>query len=331
MMTLNELSGPSHRSLLLVHGRDFKPGPEAYMDVSLAALRAGLERDYPDQVGAFDHVRKEIAWYGDLNAELLLGRGKKYDADLDLGDRRNALNRLREIAPRKRFGIRQYDQLPGKSAIGEFIADISSPVLGAVGLSMPVICSVAKDFGEYLKPKSHFGGKVRDRVRAALCELMERGDRIMLVTHGTGSVVAYDVLWELSHHPDYKQQFGDKKVESWLTLGSPLGDRAVQKRLCGAKEKTDSRFPSNVISWHNVAAEDDYCCHDNTLADDFKIMLKQRQVSAVHDYRIFNLAVRYGKSNPHSSVGYYIHPRLSKILADWLQLSDAAAGFKYTF
>ena len=331
MMTLNELSGPSHRSLLLVHGRDFKPGPEAYMDVSLAALRAGLERDYPDQVNAFDHVRKEIAWYGDLNAELLLGRGKKYDADLDLGDRRNALNRLREVAPRKRFGIRQYDQLPGKSAIGEFIADISSPVLGAVGLSMPVICSVAKDFGEYLKPKSDFGGKVRDRVRAALCELMERGDRIMLVTHGTGSVVAYDVLWELSHHPDYKEQYGDKKVESWLTLGSPLGDRAIQKRLRGAKEKTDSRFPSNVISWHNVAAEDDYCCHDNTLADDFKIMLRKRQVSAVHDYRVFNLAVRYGKSNPHSSVGYYIHPRLSKILADWLQLSDAAAGFKYTF
>jgi hypothetical protein len=43
----------------------------------------------------------------------------------------------------------------------------------------------------------------------------------------------------------------------------------------------------------------------------------QKRVSAVHDYRIFNLAVRYGKSNPHSSVGYYIHPRLTKIIADW--------------
>jgi len=330
MTTLDDISGPSHRSLLLVHGRDFKPGSETYMDVSLAALRAGLQRDYPDQVNAFDYVRKQIAWYGDLSAEVLLARGKKYDPEMDLGDRRNALNRLRQIAPRKRFGIRQYDQLPGKSAIGEFIADISAPVLGAVGLSMPVICSIAKDFGDYLNPKLDFGAKVRQRMRAALCELMDRGDRIMLVTHGTGSVVAYDVLWELSHHPDYKAQYGDKKVECWLTMGSPLGDRAVQKRLAGAKEKTDSRFPANVISWHNLAAEDDYCCHDNTLADDFGKMLKQRQVSAVHDYRVFNLAVRYGKSNPHSSVGYYIHPRTSKILADWLQLSDAAAGFKYT-
>ncbi len=331
MVTLDELSGPSHRSLLLVHGRDFKPGADAYMDVSLAALRAGIERDFPSQVGAFDRVQKHIAWYGDLSAEVLHSRGKKYDADLDLGDRLNALTALRQIAPRKRFGIRQYDQLPGKSAIAEFVAGISAPVLGAVGLAMPLICSVAKDFGEYLNHKSDFGEKVRERLRTSLCDAMDRGDRIMLVTHGTGSVVAYDVLWQLSHHPDYKDQYGDKKVESWLTLGSPLGDRVVQKRLCGAKEKAESRFPANVISWHNLAAEDDFCCHDNTLADDFKKMLKQRQVSAVHDYRVFNLAVRYGKSNPHSSVGYYIHPRTSKIMADWLQLSDAAAGFKYTF
>lgn len=330
MATLDELSGPSHRSVLIVHGRDFKPGAEAYMDVSMAALRAGIERDFPGQVDAFDHVQKHFAWYGDLSAEILQAHGRKYDADLDLGDRRNALNALRAITPRKRFGIRLYDRLPGKSAIGEFLADISAPVLGAVGLAMPIICTVAKDFGEYLNPKSDFGEKVRERVRTALCERMDRGERIMLVTHGTGSVVAYDVLWQLSHGADYKDQYGDKKIESWLTLGSPLGDRAVQKRLHGAKENTDSRFPSNVISWHNLAAEDDYCCHDNTLADDFRKMLKQRQVSAVHDYRIFNLAVRYGKSNPHSSVGYYIHPRTSKILADWLQLSDAAAGFKYT-
>jgi len=48
-MTLDELAGPSNRSLLLVHGRDFKPGYDAYLDISMAALRAGIERDYPDK------------------------------------------------------------------------------------------------------------------------------------------------------------------------------------------------------------------------------------------------------------------------------------------
>ena len=155
-------------------------------------------------------------------------------------------------------------------------------------------------------------------MREKLCALMDRGDKIMLVTHGTGSVIAYDVLWELSNDTETYKEYGDCKVDQWLTLGSPLGDRTVQKRLLGAKERDENRFPSNVISWHNLAAEDDYSCHDTTLADDFKKMMVQRRVSAVHDYRIFNLAVRYGKSNPHSSIGYYIHPRLAKILSDWL-------------
>jgi len=59
-------------------------------------------------------------------------------------------------------------------------------------------------------------------------------------------------------------------------------------------------------------------------------MMEQRLVSAVHDYRIYNLAVRYGKSNPHSSVGYYIHPRVTKIVVDWLQSDLIQDPPKYT-
>jgi len=331
MMTLSDLSGPSNRSLLLVHGRDFKPGPDAYMDLSMASLRAGVERDYPAQVDSFDLLQKHFAWYGDLSAEILTARGKTYDPDLDLGDRRNALNALREIPARKRFGIRQYDSLPGKSAIPEFIADVTAPVLGSVGLAMPILGLVAKDFAAYFNSKLDFAAKARERIRTQLCALMDRGDRIILITHGTGSVIAYDVLWELSNDPGYADKYAKHKVELWLTLGAPLGDRNVQKRLLGARQKSDRRFPANVISWHNVAAEDDYTCHDNTIADDFGKMLTLRIVSSVKDYRVFNLAVRYGKSNPHSSVGYYIHPRTSKIIADWMQTANTQAAPKYTF
>ena len=47
-------------------------------------------------------------------------------------------------------------------------------------------------------------------------------------------------------------------------------------------------------------------------------MLQLRRVSFVKDYHVFNLAVRYGRTNPHSSVGYLIHPRMAKIIADWI-------------
>ena len=79
-----------------------------------------------------------------------------------------------------------------------------------------------------------------------------------------------------------------------------------------------------------MSAEDDYACHDNTLADDFRLMLDQRMVSVVHDYQVYNLAVRYGKSNPHSSLGYYIHPRVAKIIADWMQIGQVSEAPKYT-
>jgi len=321
-MMSDEPSDTGDRSLLLVHGRSFKPSEEAYMDLSVAALRAGVERDCPDVLESFDNMDKSIAWYGDLNAEILYARGKKYDESLDVSDRRNVLATLHEIRARKRFGIRQYDQLPGKSAVPEAIVNILAPLLGAVGLCVPLIRSVSRDFSDYFDKKSDYAMNVRQRLRERLCELMDKDSRIVLVSHGTGSVVAYDVLWQLSHDPELRDKYGDKKVELWVTLGSPLGDSGIRKRLLGAKEKSTTKFPVNVIAWHNVSAEDDYTCHDNTLADDFKMMLKQHVVSAVQDYRVFNLAVRYGKSNPHSSIGYYIHPRISKILADWLRPSD---------
>ena len=301
------------------------------MDICVAALRAGVERDYPDQVFAFDDLPKGMAYYGDLTNELLEARGDRYDEQLDLGDRTNALNSLRSIAARKRFGIRQYDCLPGKTALREFVADIAAPVFGALGLTIPLISSVSKDFAEYLAGKSDYADEVRKRVREKLCQLLDRGDRVLLITHGVGSVVAYDVLWQLSHDADFNEQYSDSKVDSWITLGAPLGDRNIRKRLLGANEASTDRFPTNVISWHNVSAEDDYTCHDNTLADDFNAMLNQRVVSAVRDYHICNLAVRYGKSNPHSSVGYFIHPRVAKIVVDWIKADQIQDTPTYTF
>jgi hypothetical protein len=136
--------------------------------------------------------------------------------------------------------------------------------------------------------------------------------------HGTGCIVAYDVLWQLSNDPEFQAQFANRKVDLWMTLGAPLGDSTVRKRLLGSGWKGDERYPSNIVSWHNVSAEDDYMSHDNTLADDFKHMLANKMVSCIRDYRIYNLAVRYGKSNPHSSVGYLIHPRIAQIVSNWL-------------
>ena len=311
-------SGTSGRSLVIVHGRDFKPAGDILMELVDAALAAGMERDHADLLPQYRGLTKELAYFGDLSNDYLASKGGKYDEQLDIGDRRNAFNLLKQIDKRKKFSVQRYDNLPGKSALGEFAAEIAAPVLGAVGLASTLISKMAKDLGEYWNAKSDFAAQVRQRVREPLCAALDRDEKVMLVSHGVGCIMAYDVLWQLSHDPEFSEKYSDKKIDAWLTLGAPMGDPVIAKKLLGAKDKNEKRYPSNIVSWHNVSAEDDYCCHDNTLANDFKAMLKDKMVSCIRDYQIYNLAVRYGKSNPHSSVGYYIHPRVTQLIVDWL-------------
>ena len=108
------------------------------------------------------------------------------------------------------------------------------------------------------------------------------------------------------------------RLKMWLTMGSPLASSAVIKRLLGTKSKGAERYPKNILVWHNIAAEDDFTCHDKTVVDDFRGMLDTHRIANITDSTIYNLAVRYGRSNPHHSAGYLVHPRTTGYLADWL-------------
>lgn len=312
-------NGDAQRTLLFVHGHDFKPAAEDFMDLSVAALLAGIERDHPEFVARFHDLDKRLAYYGDITDQFLTGQGLRYDQALDIGDRRNALVTLRSYDKKKQFGVSRYDRLPGKTAMGEFAADVFVPLLGRLGLSKKLLAKVGADLAEYWNKESDLASRIRERVRRAICEALDQYEKVLLISHGTGCIVTYDVLWQLSHDPKYRGNYQDKKIDLWLTLGAPLGDSMVAKRLLGARRKGIERFPTNVVSWHNLSAEDDFVSHDNKLANDFKLMLKQKLVSCIRDYRVYNLAIRYGKSNPHSSMGYLIHPRTAQIIVDWLQ------------
>lgn len=313
-------TNPLQRSILLVHGADFKPPADVFLQDATTALRSGVIRDYPHCVDAYDAVNVELAYYGDLSNELLHSFGKHYDEALDIGDRRNALEQLRKIPQRKRFGLRQYDSLRGKSAVPEAIADIASPVLGVLGLTNLLIRMVARDFAVYLRGNTEYTEQVRERVRSGLCKMLDRGDHVMLMAHGTGCAIAYDVLWQLSHKETFKAEYGRAKIDVWVTLGSPISDNNLRKRLLGAGRSGKEKYPTNIITWQNISAEDDYLCHDKTVANDLKAMMREHVISSINDYRIYNHAMRYGRSNPHCSLGYFIHPRVSKVVTDWLDV-----------
>ena len=313
----------ARRTVLLVHGSDFKPPEEVYLDEASTAMRHGLERDYPDIPGVYESLNVELAYYGDLGNDLLRAQGKSYDEPLDIGDRRSALEGLQKIPSRKRFGLQQYDKLRGKSAIPEAIADVASPIFGALGMTSTLISLVARDFAVYLSGDTDFASQVRARVRDKVCATIDRGDELLLMPHGTGCAGAYEVLWQLSRDERF-DKYRDQKISLFVTLGSPLSDNKIRKRLLGANKPSADRYPHNIITWQNVSAEDDYACHDKTASNDFRAMMREHVISSIDDFRIYNHTMRYGKSNPHCSLGYFIHPRVAKIVCDWIEAPDDA-------
>lgn len=312
----NGETATSDRALVIVHGHHFKPAAEPLMSLCRAGLLAGLERDHPECVERFVALGTRLAYYGDIGNRCLASHGMSYDERLDVGDRVNVLAELRALR-RKHFSLARYDRLPGKSALGEFAADTLAPVMARLGLSERVVTWVGVDVSEYWRTDGDFAEQVRGRVRAVIAEVFGEGRELLLISHGTGAIVSYDALWQLSHDPTHAAVSG-RKVDLWLTLGAPLGDAMVARRLLGARESGAARYPTNIVSWHNVAAEDDYLSHDKAIADDFAPMLERRLLSTIRDHRIYNLAVRYGRSNPHHSLGYLIHPCTSRIVAEWL-------------
>jgi hypothetical protein len=311
------------KSLILVHGRGFKPVPGDLWPLWQQAISAGLARDFEPEGGSglLSQAHVDHVYYGDLCNDVLERAGQTEDADLDLADRRQALKRLIALDSAKKFRRLHYEALPGKTSVKEFLADVGAPLLAGLGLTSLVLRRVMPEMAEYLQRESDFRRISQQRLLDTLLSALSRGDEVLLLTHCLGSVIAYDVLWRMTHEPAIAAQSGGHRVHTWITLGSPLADEFVKGRLEGAKESAERRHPRTLVNWYNIAAEDDYICHDETMANDYGAMLNHRQISEIRDLRIYNLTIRYGRSSPHSAIGYLIHPRTIGLIASWLRES----------
>jgi hypothetical protein len=303
--------------VVLIHGRGFKPRAPALEALWIDAIRRGLDRDRPDQLAAFSAAEIALAHYGDATARLLQAAGQSYDETVDIADRRNALDTLAALDA-KRFRRNAYERVPGKTPLKEFLADVGAPVAAALRLSDWMARRVVPELAAYWVADSAYRAAIDGCVVDALAAAMRRGDRLIVISHCIGSIAAYNAFWLLSRGGYDDGRLQSAKVDTWITLGSPLGDDTVKRRLLGADAPRDRRYPSCVLNWFNFAAEDDYTCHDETVANDFRAMLEQHLISRIVDQHLYNLSVRFGRSNPHSAVGYLLHPRVIKTIAETL-------------
>lgn len=178
-----------------------------------------------------------------------------------------------------------------------------------------LLASQFRDIMRYFRNRA-FAARVRERLKALLVPSLRRRERIVLIAHSLGSVVAYDVLWELSHSPAHAALHG-RCIEHLITMGSPLGDRTVKSLLLGWRAPMQHRYPTNVARWANLSARGDAICHDASLANDFKPMLARGLVGEFTEslrcctvYR-----GREGIWNPHKLYGYLILPEVGRLVA----------------
>jgi len=298
-------------TLFLVHGRGVQPEAAELTAYWRRALDHALTRDRDMDLGA---VQLDMLFYADLIAPLDPDVDK-FDPVLDRADRENAFNQLAALKA-KSFRRARYEAVPGQTPLKEFMADLSAPVGRLLGLANRRLAHFYPELVEYWKDTT-LAAAIRARIVPALGEALRRGDHIMVLSHGIGSVFCYDAFWEASQEVSADQQ----RVHSWVTLGSPLADDDVRRRLGGQP----AGFPNLLLNWFNVAAEDDPVCHDETVADDFRAMLRERHISRIEDFHIYNLTERYGNSEPHDVLGYLIHPRMARLLGDWITASDGTA------
>ena len=319
------------KHLVLIHGRATKPPKVAKKRLVKKALVEGLRRVDPHSAQAVDRGRVTftLAYYGDINNRLMVAaeswrkahmvqlRGDwyepsdSYDEDLD-----------RLVArPTNQHSLKHYRKLLDEEADKRYMDDlarVASPMLGLFGLGTRIIKKILPDLGAYLTSRV-VGSEIRFRLQGPIKKALKSGEDVAIIAHSMGCIVSYDVLWKLSRMSEY-QDVRDRKVSLWLTLGNPLGEPAVRNSLYDAREPEDGMYPANIDRWVNVAARDDFVAHDRTIADDFREMKKNKLTRSIRDAPLIqNFWVGTHGSNPHKFYGYLNHPRVAKILADWIK------------
>lgn len=310
------------KRLVMIHGRDFKPSRTDLKQLWTRALRHGVKRDYPDLLAGFDDVELDFIYYGHLSGDCLRSHKRKYNAEKDLANRRQTLKELKGWQ-REDFlgdkGAKNYRRLLGRSSAKARLADLVATPLRIFHLDEILISKVAPDMRYYWNMDSEYASNLRWKLTAPMAEALTNQDDVMLISHSLGSVIAFDVLWKFSYYGEYRElRERGTRVNHWLTMGSPLGNETVKQRLKGAAATGPRRYPTIARKWTNIAAKDDFICHDERIGDDYRKMAGSHLEEPVVDIDAFNLAVRGSKSNPHHGAGYLVMPQVADAVAAWL-------------
>ncbi len=139
----------------------------------------------------------------------------------------------------------------------------------------------ARDVNDFL-----FVPARREVMRRSLKDRLEPGGGpFVVIAHSQGTMIAYDVLSEMS----------GLDVPLFVTIGSPLGIQEVQDQLKRFTKQKKLGVPACVGRWINVYDDDDPVAVDEKLANDYL------PKNTIQDIEVRNLD---SPAHPHSGTGY---------------------------
>ena len=206
--------------IIFVPGKNPKPPVEEHYAQLLRSLVRGVGRADPaaaraiaDTPEAFTLIPWNRLYYGESKP---LGPDRPW-IDALLTRDGPTRDEVRDALSWRRKGAR------AMISVADFL-----PILIPL-LPDPAVKSAIQETERYFANFGGIGGRVRELLKAPLREIFARGERVLLIGHSMGSVIAYDVLWELWHTEGRRE-----RLDTFLTLGSPLGMHFAQRRLLGA-------------------------------------------------------------------------------------------------
>ncbi|MFZ6731209.1 hypothetical protein ACO0LG_04720 [Undibacterium sp. Ji42W] len=283
-------------AVVFIHGLSKKPAPHELKRLWLW----GLERDNPMpsvfaepnrgvKLGT-NGVTSSFCYYADVfyGEDYELDFQSYYEQETAQGDIaaegldqvETELPLAKGVTPREQLFLRAFEaKLQANLELND-PADIAVITRGAVeyeiagflpkAVRQAVIKKAAMEAYYYLFDKEYkradgatfqVRSTLRNKLIATLAAARDEADKVILVSHSMGTMIAYDVL---RNCPDCVP------VDTLITLGSPLGIREVQDELIA----TDARqidFPAEkLVNWINIYDPlDPICGADPRFANDF--------------------------------------------------------------